>query len=270
MTSISESTSNEQFIINVTDHNTTLDDADDDAFTPPSPPRRGKALNYEIVIKFSTMKEAKHWIADSHESWKNIKCSNDTIYYKCRKCTMRLKLICNQYNTSVTIWTTEGSHNHSLATRGIEPEIKKEIDRLYDSGVTLPNQILNQLDKKGMTVVKSKLTNFLVRLKAKKISNHTICLSDLISWCKDNREVPDCDDKVFVANSELKYDEENSTMRIFFTTKRLVRLAQQNNTHICADATYKLIWQGNIRFSSFFSIILKYFEITMNLATDST
>jgi hypothetical protein len=33
-------------------------------------------------------------------------------------------------------------------------------------------------------------------------------------------------------------------MRIFFTTKRLLLITTNNNHYICADATYKLIWQG--------------------------
>jgi hypothetical protein len=33
-------------------------------------------------------------------------------------------------------------------------------------------------------------------------------------------------------------------MRLFFTTKRLIRNNDAEITHLCADATYKLIWQG--------------------------
>ena len=33
-------------------------------------------------------------------------------------------------------------------------------------------------------------------------------------------------------------------MRLFFTTRRLIKQAELSKNHICTDATYKLIWQG--------------------------
>ena len=88
MSSMSEATSNENFIINNTELNTTLDDADDDVFARPPPSKRGKARIYETIINFSTFKEANHWVENSLEPWKRLQSTIDTQYYKCRKASI--------------------------------------------------------------------------------------------------------------------------------------------------------------------------------------
>ena len=96
-----------------------------------------------------------------------------------------------------------------------------------------------------MDIEKSKLNSFLNRLKKKKFGDCTIQLSSVLEWCNNNDLIPEDDNHVFVANYEISStDDDKPTMRMFFTTKRLIGLAHHNSVHICADATYKLIWQG--------------------------
>ena len=45
------------------------------------------------------------------------------------------------------VYITEGTHDHSIiqTDRGISPEIREEIERLYDSGITKPKKIADNL-----------------------------------------------------------------------------------------------------------------------------
>ena len=74
----------------------------------------------------------------------------------------------------------------------------------------------------------------------------SILLSDILNWCTNNQDIPEDDDDVFASNFDVSSNENGEpTMRLFFTTKRLIRITASNKVHICADATYKLNWQGN-------------------------
>lgn len=48
------------------------------------------------------------------------------------------------------VYITEGTHDHSIiqTDRGMSPEIREEIERLYDSGITKPKKIADNLNKK--------------------------------------------------------------------------------------------------------------------------
>ena len=57
--------------------------------------------------------------------------------------------------------------------------------------------------------------------------------------------MPNDENEVFVANSICECSEiDEPIMRLFLITKRLLRIATKLSSHVCADATYKLIWQG--------------------------
>ena len=88
-----------------------------------------------------------------------------------------------------------------------------------------PYDILLQLAFKGMPVQKAKLINFFAHYKKLKFGDCTIQLHTIHDWCKLNSVIPESEDDVFVPNYQA--DE--------FDKAKM---------HICADATYKLIWQG--------------------------
>jgi hypothetical protein len=78
-------------------------------------------------------------------------------------------------------------------------------------------------------------------LKDKHIGPTTVNLSDLLKWCDDHNE-PESGDYVFLANFEYKV--EKGTLiyfRLFLTTKRLIK-NMKLSIHVCADGTYKLMW----------------------------
>ena len=77
-----------------------------------------------------------------------------------------------------------------------------------------------------------------------------ISLGELDEWCQAHRDIPDDEDDTYISSQIIQYgdeyeDEEDlePMFRFFLTTKRLLRHAT-NARIICADATYKLNWQG--------------------------
>ena len=100
---------------------------------------------------------------------------------------------------------------------------------------------------------KQQLSNYLKVLKEKLFGSYTISLSEVRQYCENNIAIPDDLDKVYVCGHEI-FENDNqrasttgldATIRIFFSTRRLLMLASNEYTsHIAVDATYKLVWQG--------------------------
>ena len=92
--------------------------------------------------------------------------------------------------------------------------------------------------------------------------------AELAKWIDNHREVPESDDDVFVLDAVININDvipkgifiifyflslfifyssyiyTASTFRLSISTKKLIGQCLKTN-HMCADATYKLIWQGN-------------------------
>jgi hypothetical protein len=68
--------------------------------------------------------------------------------------------------------------------------------------------------------------------------------------------VPQDNNEPFVISDLINVNDdipESSIIRIAISTKNMIGLAKKRK-HICADATYKLIWQGSYFFLSILSI----------------
>jgi hypothetical protein len=143
------------------------------------------------------------------------------------------------------------NHNHLLMDREnrLKDEIKSVTKSALDGGVKKPTMIMKMIEQKNFKVPKKlQVTNYLAHYKRKKYGVSSISLGKMEEYCVSKSTIPDKDDEVFVGNFQISLNddvlEDNIVMRIFFTTKRLIRLTMFNRKHICADATYKLIWQG--------------------------
>jgi hypothetical protein len=69
---------------------------------------------------------------------------------------------------------------------------------------------------------------------------------DLVNWVNNNSAIPDNDHTLFVIKSHILVNDlvpEASTIRISISTKTLLKNAMKTR-HLCADATYKLIWHS--------------------------
>ncbi|CAF1545409.1 unnamed protein product, partial [Rotaria sp. Silwood1] len=77
-------------------------------------------------------------------------------------------------------------------------------------------------------------------------------LGELEQWCKQNVDIPTDENKYFVVSYKIIYDDEEdddeedingNIFRVFLSSVRLLNIASISS-HVHADATYKLIWQG--------------------------
>lgn len=130
--------------------------------------KRGRGKEYILMEDFNLLTDAKQFIASNYNA---IRSSDNTIYYKCkgRQCPMRAYIRINSTNANAAIFVTDDEHVHSgELSRGLNIEIRDEIERLNDSGITLPNGIITNLKKRNLDIDKTKLKNFLSRLKKKK------------------------------------------------------------------------------------------------------
>ncbi len=140
--------------------------------------------------------------------------------------------------------------------RGIDANTKKRIEELFSDGIFKPKQIIRALQTRNFTPPSYvQLKNFFVQYKKRKFDSHIVSLGELQHWCEQNIDIPTDENKCFAVSYKIMYDDEEdedeedgednneSIFRIFLSSVRLLNIASISS-HIHADATYKLIWQG--------------------------
>ena len=185
------------------------------------------------------------------------------VYYRCRKakrrgpqCSSSISLLYHADSDKVTMYKTETDHDHNDdEVYGIDQNVKQCIDELYKDGIVKPKLIVRALQSRGLKVpTYAQLSNYLVYYKRKKHGSHTISLGELHQWCQDHSNVPLDENQAFVVSYRIVYDDEyeddedvddtdGRVFRLFLSSVRLLRIGSVAS-HICADATYKLVWQG--------------------------
>ncbi|CAF4737801.1 unnamed protein product [Rotaria sp. Silwood2] len=177
-------------------------------------------------------RRSKHWVKEAtfdnaeeaEESIENIWSKQYTnyidhgrrVYYRCNKaklrgpqCSASIHLLYHADSDQVTVYKTEGEHDHhDEKVRGIDENVKKCIEELYNDE----------------------------------------------QWCEGNVEVPIDENKAFAVSYKILYDneeyednedieEDGNKFHIFISSVRLLNIASISS-HLHADATYKLVWQG--------------------------
>ncbi|CAF4124769.1 unnamed protein product [Rotaria magnacalcarata] len=217
---------------------------------------RASGLSYEKVNVFSDGKCAEEE-AVNYNNFKWTCCKiNDTEqgtkkYYKCNfkrgsNCPAKIYLLFHANNFEVTLFEAIIQHDHTTESEqiGIRIELKNVIVKLFQNGYTTPKAILSELDKLKIIQPKaSQIANFLATLRKKLYGPAQISLNYIKNWCIEKSIVPNDPDECFVANYYIKDDDDDPLFRLFVTTRNLIKNCLNSN-HICADATYKLIWQG--------------------------
>ncbi|CAF0964252.1 unnamed protein product [Adineta steineri] len=191
--------------------------------------------------------------------------SGKKVYYRCKKskvrglqCRAGMYLLFNSNSDTVSMYKTEANHDHVEVeeVRGINEDIKRSIEELFNDGITKPKQIIRALQVRDITVPTIiKIKNYLVQYKKKKFGSYIISLGELDDWCGRHMDVPLNENESFVVSYQIIYADEDTEdiednddfnenkFRIFISSVRLLTIASISS-HICADATYKLIWQG--------------------------
>jgi hypothetical protein len=85
-----------------------------------------------------------------------------------------------------------------------------------------------------------------VKIICNYIKDVGVSYMDLANWVNSHRDIPEDDNVPFVIKSQMAINNlvlEASTIRISLSTKALLRNLTKTK-HLCADATYKLIWHS--------------------------
>lgn len=197
--------------------------------------------------------------------------------FKCKYsgCNSKCYLLYESSSNAVSLWYNEQEHQHDgqpeKAERAIDPVTKREIEKMYlNNKVTYPTRILSSLrnvtkkiipnpDKNGDPFIsnpfytegvdtpsRNQIKNFIQNSIKPRQGIKEFSYADLAVWANEHRKVPDDNNEPFVISDFIQVNDdipELSIIRIAISTKNMIGLAKKRK-HICADATYKLIWQG--------------------------
>lgn len=110
-----------------------------------------------------------------------------------------------------------------------------------------PKSILYQLVEKGFTPpTKSKLDNFITKLRKEKFGSEKLHFGTLNQWLIECSVAPIKEDEPFIVAHSVHVDDdniENCKFKFFVSCKVLLEHAV-NVVKVHTDATYKLVWQG--------------------------
>jgi hypothetical protein len=203
------------------------------------PKKRGRGLTYLHYKTFDTIQEAFEAINNTinNEKWRyeyTRKTSDgEKKYYKCAFSNCESKLCCLAHSNSekASISIAEIEHDHTKPNNPrLGDSVKQDIINLYKLGITKPKAIIRELAKKNIHNIKREaISNFIQRYKNKEFGPVKIGLNDLKEWCDKRRTIPDDDDKVYVEDSDINYVNNQLIIRIFLTTKRLIRFCNLGN-----------------------------------------
>lgn len=199
-------------------------------------------------------------------------------FYMCKydhiPCKSKIYLLRDQYSEKVSIWANQIEHDHSEPKKqhGINAVTKKQIDILFQGRCKTATKIKHALRDKvnpfkpkvldtdpdvenelyipGLEIPEvTQINNYLQgTLKRKLHGKSNFTYADLYKWVLGHCTVPDNENEPFVIKYEIRIDDkvpEASILRVCLSSKALLKIAMKTK-HICADATYQLMWQGII------------------------
>jgi len=218
------------------------------------PRKRQRQNDWTYKEQFDSIKEAKDYIAIDNQFRINTRSrtsDGEKLYYRCKnsnECSSAVFLLLHCDNASVSLFANNEPHNHEdRKDFGLDPQLKLIIADHFSKGISKPNQILKVLRNEGHgEIEKSKLVNFLARLKKQKYGSASFNYGEFENWCEIHSTMPDAEDESYVVGHEVNCDADNDedrVLRAFISTKRLITLAIHQKL-ICSDATYKLLWHG--------------------------
>ena len=108
-----------------------------------------------------------------------------------------------------------------------------------------PVFIVHALRKKAIQNIPTRrqISSFLSDYRAKTRQINRLLVAPIEAWCEENSAFPTDIDKLFVAAHDVSNNEGAVTMRMFFTTRRLLEPIEFV-MHVTVDGTYKLNYQG--------------------------
>ena len=256
------------------------DSDEDGVYNTENKKRKRTESIYSFATKFDSIAEAndhlKHEKLENDCTWKFIRSrptkDGKKDCYKCSNsiCKKRCYVLYSEEDETVAIWINNLEHEHKIENSkkwGINAVTKREIEKLYVNGITFASRIQyalrKMMDPNDITYVEGveeplrwQINNFINNSVKVKSIKPNFSFADLVEWVKCHKAIPDDEHEPFIIDDFIQVNDKvpkASIIRISISTKYLIGLCRKRK-HICADATYKLIWQGkNILY--FFSLI---------------
>lgn len=226
----------------------------DEEFGAPAKKQRVH-LDFIMEAIFESQKIAEAALKAENTWSKQYKnASGDRQMYRCNKvkfrgqqCAARVYLQCSSKDDTVQLFRATAAHDHDQNVNKITDlpdDVKDEIRTMYEYGVTKPKQVQINLIKKGFGVQNANhLNRFLTQLRTTKYGESNIDMNTLKKWLVENSKVPSSSTEPFIVDYELSKRSETPYFRFFVSSLQLLQLAIDVK-HMCADGTYKLIWQN--------------------------
>lgn len=216
--------------------------------------KRGPNKKYIFMQDFDTYEEAKEYLSRAEQQkWVyqyERRTEQGTKRYYSSKYTRNciafgyILLHADEFKSS---WYCTEQHEHEAAQqkRGLSQETKDMVVELLQQKVSTPALIVAALERKQVVVDPKKIANFLSTYRKKTYGDGNISLTELKQWCNKRMDIPEDHDQPFVGAFEYKVEsDELNYFRLFLTTIRLLQNIFET-THLAADGTYKLIYQGS-------------------------
>lgn len=238
----------------------------DDEQSEPSenvkPKLRGRNRSYDFLKSF----EGLHGLNDAQAAVVNGEIDEEghwtkgnvtrtaegtKFFYNCYpECNKRIYILVRNDSLDNDIYISTDEHDHNEEEHeGILPTKTKQfiLDLYLNKKTRKPFRILELIMENNLPqVTKTQLNNFIQRIKVKHFGSSNCTLSDFITWCEDNKAVPDDEDTTFCLNYEYLVHPNSLEVeyyRAFLTTKRLLSFMEFNKI-LASDGTHKITYQG--------------------------
>ncbi len=178
-----------------------------------------------------------------------------TAYYRCNKvsfrglqCNARLKLHYLPNSLNVLRYDAENAHtcdNISTKSRELIPaETKQKMQEFFRLRVP-PRIIVSEMEKLNMKVTTDQVYNYRTRYNKELFGNRIEYIGELFDLLEQHQQDPENPCDAFVLNHQINIDDpQNARFHFVITSKILLSNARfVRNGHICADGTYKLVWE---------------------------
>lgn len=231
----------------------------------PGAKSKRKQIIYTKMATFDNLAEAHESLIQEgfkrHEH-KDGKAGRKT-FYRCGNVKQKSKHQCDakrmifEDNTKVEFEVFESNTTHTCANidksekvKFISKEMKRMVVSCHESRMT-PKYIIIHIDnlRKNDNLFLNESTpnvqqiHYIIRAHKESHNPKMLFLGELIDWCEKNMAVPDDEDEPFVVGFEHSSEEGKLDFKIVVSTKRLLSHCA-NEKQMCADATYKLNWNG--------------------------
>lgn len=220
-----------------------------------SPPQKVKRIAYDYSATFENEKEAED-LLKAENTWTGLRKRHteegNKKIYRCPKpkargqqCSASVYLLYEAASFKVVLFRSQAGHNcDTIATKAGSTLMTEEVKRLIEELCQQhkkPQEIIDILAKANMPVPKAyQISSHISAFKKAKFGPTTLSLSELRTMLDKFAVVPNSEEVPFMV-ADIDYQTLN--FRFFATSIALIKKAQEAKC-LCADATYKLLWQG--------------------------